>query len=266
MGVVWDYNGKANREAVFNNGVWLLMIVGLYLLWIGLNAIDISEYAGGAFVPIETDVRAWFAFVGGLGIVVPSQIAMEYAFERGSEVSGYGLNGDSIGALSNKFRLFNIEPLARSFETPLFYIVGWAVLSFSAFLPFSDYTLQMLLTFILALFIGPVYSLLVLPAYWAGNMTDHTKYMYIYCILMAALAAVLGLQGGLYLAVSIVGVILILLGQYLDFGEQKRGRSWLVGRKVNQNWSLFGIGNPIFVVGWILLCHAIAHFPDPDLQ
>jgi hypothetical protein len=260
MGVTWDYNGKPNQEAVFNNGVWYLLIVGLYVLWVGLNAVNIEDY-GGAYLPIATGVRAWFTFIAGLGIIVPSFIALEYAFERGSEVSGDGLNGDTFAALSKEFTLFDVEPAARWLETPYFYVAGWVLLSFSAFLPFNTFSLQILFTGLLALCIGPIYGLMVLPTYWAGNMTDHPKFMYIYCLLMICLAAVVGLQGGAALVMSILSVLFILIGQYLDFSEQKRGKSWLQDRKVNPNWSLFGIGHPLFVLGWVLLCHGMSYSP-----
>lgn len=265
MGVTWDYNGKPNQEAVFNNGVSYLMVVGLYVLWIGLNAVDIDEYYDGRFVPIDTGVRAWFTCIGGLGIVVPSLIALEYAFERGSEVSGNGLNGDSLAALTKDFTWFNIEPVARLFETSFFYIAGWVVLAFSAFLPFNNFTLQMLFTSLLALCVGPIYGMMVLPTYWAGNMTDHGKYMYVYGLFMFAFAAVVGLRGGAALVMSIMSGLFIFLGQFLDFTEQKRGQAWLQDRKVNPSWSLFGMGHPIFVLGWILLCHGMSYSPDPDL-
>jgi hypothetical protein len=258
MGISWDYIAQPNQDIVFNNGSFFMLIFGLYMLWIGFNAVRIQDH-DGAYLPINTGVRAWFTFIAGMGIIVPSFIALEYAFERGSTPVGlYGLNGDTFAHLSKSVTFYDLESAFRVLETPSIFIFGWVMLGFSAFMPFKDFELRQLYVFFLGVTIGPIYALLVLPAYWNGNREDYMKFMYAYCILMISLAIAIGLNGGASLIMSVVSVILILLGQYLDFSEQKRGKAWLEDRKVNENLSIFGIGNPLFIVGWILLCHGLS--------
>ena len=124
-------------------------------------------------------------------------------------------------------------------------------------MPFDGFKVQQLFVFLLSLVVGPVYAFLVLPTYWNANLEDHKKYAIVYCIVMALLGTVVGLRSVWSFVMSIIGVAMILYGQYLDFAEKKRGKHWLEGREENKTLSVFGIGNPMFVLGWIFLCHVL---------
>ena len=111
-----------------------MLIFGLYLLWIGLNAVELN--GNGFYIPIYTGPKAWFTFIAGLGIIVPSIIALDYAFEGGSEPLDFSLNGNTIIEATKQVTIFgkeyNFAPAARSLETPYVLLFGWLLLGFSA--------------------------------------------------------------------------------------------------------------------------------------
>lgn len=259
MGSTWDYNGEPNKDIVFHHGSFYLLIFGLYLLWIGLNAVELN--GNGLYIPVYTGPKAWFTFIAGLGIIVPSMIALDYAFEGGSEALDFSLSGNTITEATKQVTIFgkeyNFAPAAQFLETPYVLLFGWFLLGFSAFMPYDGFKFQQLFVFLLSLVTGSIYSFLVLPTYWNANLEDHKKYAIVYCIVMILLGAVVGLRSIWSFVMSITGVAMILYGQYLDFAETKRGKHWLEGREENKTLNVFGIGNPLFVLGWIFLCHVL---------
>jgi len=259
MGAVWDETARANKDCSFNNGFFYFLVVGLYCLWVGFNAVYIEDgYQGGAYMPIETGLRGWFAAIAGMGLIVPAGIFMEYAFEKDSEVTGDGLSGDAITKLMSGISFIDMEPLARVLETPFVAILGWMMLAFTLYLPFEVFNLKIFFASILGASAGLFYNLMVLPTYWTGNLQDHNKFVYVYSFFMMAFAIVLGLNSVPTMVMSVLGAVMILLGQFLDLLEQKKGRFWLQERIDNPTLSLFGIGQPLLVFGWILVCHAVA--------
>ena len=152
----------------------------------------------------------------------------------------------------------NVEPLARTLETPFISILGWMVLAFTMYLPFDVFNLKIFFSSLLAATAGLFYNLMVLPTYWTGNLQDHNKFVYVYSAMMISMGIVLGLNSVPTAIMSVMGTILILLGQFLDLLEQKKGRFWLQERIDNPTLSLFGVGQPLLVFGWILLCQAVA--------
>ena len=67
-----------------------------------------------------------------------------------------------------------------------------------------------------------------------------------------------GVGGEGALIASMTGVILILLGQHIDMLEKKRGKTWLSEGEVNPHEVAFGYAHPVYVMGWLLLCMAMA--------
>ncbi|CAJ1942446.1 unnamed protein product [Cylindrotheca closterium] len=258
MGAVWDATARPNKDCSFNNGFFYFLVIGVYCLWVGFNAVDIPNGTLMAYMPLETGLRGWFAAIAGLGLIVPASIAMEYAFEKDSEVTGDGLSGDVITKLMSGISAVNTEPFARVLETPFIAILGWMVLAFTLYLPFQVFNLEIFFSSILAASAGLFYNLMVLPTYWTGNLQDHNKFVYVYSVFMIAFAIVLGLNSVPTMVMSVLGTVMILLGQFLDLLEQKKGRFWLQERIDNPTLSLFGIGQPLLVFGWVLVCQAVA--------
>lgn len=257
MGSVWDDIARPNKECSFNNGVMYLLVIGFYCLWVGLNAVEVQRGYAPAYMPLSSGVRGWFAVLAGLGLVLPANIALEYAFEKDSEVTGDGLSGDVMTKLLSEAPI-NVEPLARTLETPFISISGWMVLAFTMYLPFDVFNLKIFFSSLLAATAGLFYNLMVLPTYWTGNLQDHNKFVFVYSAMMISMGIVLGLNSVPTAIMSVMGTILILLGQFLDLLEQKKGRFWLQERIDNPTLSLFGVGQPLLVFGWILLCQAVA--------
>lgn len=271
MGITWDYTGKPNDDIVFNHGSFYFQIVGLYMLWVGMNT---TKLAGGeTSIPIYTGARAWFIFISGLGIIVPSMIALDYAFECGSKpmrleikgnpIPGFSqLSGKAIQEAAKEIQVFNkkvdLSAVAGALETPYVLLFGWFLLAFSCFVQFfAGFKVLNLLIFVASLVAGIVYALL-LPAYWNANQVDFKKLLIAYSVAMIALAIVGGVKGGWSFAFSMISVALILYGQYTDFQEKKRGKYWMQSQEENKNLSVFGMGNSMFVLGWILLCQVLS--------
>lgn len=259
MGSVWDETARPNKDCSFNNGFMYLQVIGFYCLWVGFNAVSVDADVGIAYMPLETGARGWFAAIAGMGLIVPAGIAMEYAFEKDSEVTGGdGLSGDAITKLMSGISFVDTEPFARVLESPFVAILGWMMLAFTIYLPFDVFNLKVFFASLLGASAGLFYNLMVLPTYWTGNLQDHNKFVYVYSFFVMAFAIVLGLNSVPTMIMSVMGAVMILLGQFLDLLEQKKGRFWLQERIDNPTLSLFGVGQPLIIFGWILVCQAVA--------
>ncbi len=75
-----------------------------------------------------------------------------------------------------------------------------------------------------------------------------------YCLLVTSLAVELGYTGGgMRLAMSLPGALLIILGQKTVFADRKRGDYWMETQEVNPNPIVYSYGEPLFMAGWILM-------------
>ena len=259
MGITWDLEGKPNTQIAVQNLGPLIFLFGIFLFWVGTNGVADADLLS-KHVPIYITPRAWMAFISGCMIIVPSSLALEFAFDEGSESLGYRLDGMTFKGFDESLPLIVLGPFARAIESPLFYMIGWLLFGLSSFLPFgySGFSFQKLFSMLICVAIGVVDSALLQPAFWSADDAEYEKYSYVYYCLFAWLATCIGIQGGAPLALSVFGAMCIAGGQKLMLNSRKRGDGWLHNRSLNPTPSVYGLGHPIFVVGWILLCLAMS--------
>lgn len=264
MGLTWDLEAKASDDVMVQNLGTMLLFFGIVLFWIGTNGVlraDLQQ----SYLPLFINARSWCVFVAGLLFIVPSMLVMDLAFDQGSSVVTYHnylswLDGSTMAQFSQEIKLLDMGPFLRLLETPFFYFCGWSLMGLCSFLPFgaTALSIQKFCTFSVCLVIGPVYSFLVLPAFWRADAAACQNYTYIYYVLMILLATGIGVGGGVELILSMSGVAMILVGQRRDLYERKRGQTWLERQNVNTNPQVYGLGLPLFVLGWVFLCLAMS--------
>lgn len=264
MGLTWDLDAKPNPDVYIQNPGTLLLFFGLFLFWVGTNGVLIADLQQ-SYLPLFINSRSWCVFVAAIVCILPAQLALDLAFDEGSEPIAtrpysFSLDGGSFQELSRSVKLLEFGPFARLLETPCLWFAGWVFLGLCCFLPFgvTALTIQKFCTLTICLLIAPVYACLVLPALWRADQPSFQKWSYIYYGLMILLATAIGIGGGVALLLSMMGVGLILVGERKDLYERKRGMSWLESRTVNPNPQVYGIGQPLYVLGWVFLCLAIS--------
>jgi hypothetical protein len=258
MGVTWDGEGKPNPDITIHSLGFLMLLFSIFLLWVGTNAVLMADF-NAKYIPIYLNYRAWLVFVAGLVIIVPSLLSLDLAFDEGSEALGYCLDGRTFVLASRQSTLLTLEPFARAVETPFFFLSGWVLLGLCCFMPFGGgFTFQKLFSCLFAIGIGAVHALLLLPAYWKADVEAFKKWTYAYYGAMGLLATSIGAHGEAPLILGMFGAIFILIGQHFDMFERKRGSWWLDKQSVNPGTTVFVVGQPIYVTGWILLCLAMA--------
>jgi hypothetical protein len=255
MGVSWEIEGKPSYDICVQSLGALTLLFGFFLLWVGTNALLMADFVS-AYIPIYLNYRAWLVFVAGLIIIVPSLLALDLAFDEGSEPVEYWLNGQVFGEAFKKFTMVTLEPFAKALETPFFFMTGWLLLGLCSFMPFGGgFSVQKLFACLLPIAIGPVYGLKVVPAYWNADAVEYRKWTYVYYALMVCFFTSIGAHGEAPLIMSMLGAIFIVIGQHVEMIERKRGNWWLQERSVNPDpISAFGFGHPTYLVGWIMLC------------
>jgi hypothetical protein len=258
MGAAWDLHGVVNPKFVVQNFGGLMMIVGLFLVWIGTNALNRSfEYYTYLYLPIYETPRCLLACLSGLLIIVPSVLARDYAFDEGSKPVGEGYRLDG----SNFIRITKNERLGKILESPLLCILGWLLFGICSFLHIGvsfEYSLQRWFSFLLCLFAGLVDALLAQQAFWQANAAAHYRWTRLFYIAKAFLAITIGIDGGVPLVLSVLGVVAIAAGEKWSLVDRKRGELWLQSRTVNPKATAFGPGLPTFMIGWILMCLAMS--------
>mmetsp|Transcript_18302 Transcript_18302/g.42135 ORF Transcript_18302/g.42135 Transcript_18302/m.42135 type:complete len:533 (-) Transcript_18302:201-1799(-) len=273
MGYTWLYEGKSqsNSSIMVQNFGPLLLIFGTYLLWVGTNAIEMADL-NQSYVPFwTTTARGWFVFIAGMMFIVPGQLVMDLAFDQGSlpvtpgirDSYVYKLNGNTFEALArDNTSRFDVVWLAGYLEIPLLESIGWFFMGLSSFMPFyQDLTFQKFFTMFICFGIPPVRCGLVSPALWRSDPEAYEKWLYIYYGLMSALVIAIGMSTGIGLTFSLFGVGLILAGQRKEhYDERKCGNLWLTGTPptINPNPQVYGLGKPLSILGWIMLCTAMS--------
>lgn len=274
MGFSWFFEGKPriNSNILVQNIGPLLLLFGVFLLWVGTNAIFMADL-NLSYVPFwTTNIRGWFVFIAGLFFIVPGQLAMDLAFDQGSlpvtpgfrDSYVYKLNGNTFAALArDNITRFDIVWLARLLETPLLGSIGWFLMGLSSFMPFDeiDLTVQKFFTMFICFAIPFIQYGLLTPALWRSDAEAYKKWQYVYYCLMVALVITIGLSHGIALLFSLFGVGLILGGQRKDMhDERKHGTLWLTGSPPtsNPNPQVYGIGQPLYILGWIMFCTAMS--------
>lgn len=204
--------------------------------------------------------------------IVPGQLAMDLAFDQGSlpvtpgfrDLYVYKLNGNTFAALAQEtIPQYDIAWFARLLETPLLGSIGWVVMGISSFMPYGigDLTFQKFFTMFICFAIPPIRFGLVSPALWRSDAEAYQKWLYVYYGLMLALVIAIGLSHGIALLFSILGVGLILAGQRKHMNnERKHGTLWLTATPptMNPNPQVYGLGLPLYILGWIMLCTAMS--------
>jgi hypothetical protein len=275
MGMSWDMEGKPNREgAVVQNLGSLLLLFGLFLFWVGTNAIGNADMTS-KHLPIFVSSRAWLAFTAGLVLILPSTLALEYALDEGSQpveagrigpVILFRLSGQTfIVPGATRLPLLATEPIAKAVESPLtFFLLGWILLGWSCFLPLGSsgtgVTVRKVSVLFFCLAIGVVDAVLLQPAFWQAASEAHQKWSYLYFGLLFWLAITIGLKGGAQLTLSVLGVMFLFIGQKTSWKDRKTGEAWLLRQPQEDSPlghtkpTVFGTGQPIVIMGWILLC------------
>lgn len=269
MGFTWFYEGKpkTNSNIFVHNIGPLFLILGVFLLWIGTNAIAMADL-NNSYVPFwTTTARGWFVFIAGMVFIVPGQLAMDLAFDQGSlpvtpGLMGsyvYRLNGDTFSALAWE----SLSSAARILETPLVATIGWFLFGFSTFMPYGikEQSIQKYFAMFICFSIPFVKFGFVTPAFWRSDAVAYQKWLYVYYGQMIGLLATIGVAHGVALLLSLLGVGLIVAGERRDMSdERKHGILWLntTPPKPHPNPQVYGLGLPLYIFGWILLCTAMS--------
>ena len=274
MGYTWFLEGKPKTTSniMIHNMGPMLLILGVFLLWVGTNAVSMADL-NQSYVPFwTTNMRGWFVFIAAMFLIVPGQLAIDLAFDQGSKpvVPGfkdayvYKLNGDTFAALAqNHNTQFDLVWIARWLETPLLGSIGWFLMGLCSFMPFGvrEPTFQKFLAMFICFAVPPVHFILLIPAFWRSDAVEYAKWLNAYYGLMVALVIAIGLSSKISFLLSLIGVALILSGQRKDFyDERKRGTLWLTASPptMNPNPQVFGLGHPLYIIGWIMLCAAMS--------
>jgi hypothetical protein len=264
MGLSWDLEAKPSDDVTVQNLGTMFLVFGVFLFWVGSNGVLVADLQQ-SYLPLFISSRSWCVFVATMILIVPSMFAMDLAFDQGSSVVTYFkyflcLDGSTLDQYAKKIKVLDISTLTTVLETPFFYLCGWILMALCAFMPFNatGLSIQKFCTFAVCLVIGPVYAVLVLPAFWRADAKSYQKYSYIYYMLMVLLATAIGVSGGVELILSMSGVALILVGQRRDLYERKRGKTWLDSQIENPNPQVYGLGLPLFVLGWVFLSLAMS--------
>ena len=274
MGFTWIFEGKPkpNSNIYALNFGPLLLIFGVFLFWVGTNAIVLADL-NNSYIPFWTTTsRSWCVFIAGMLLIVPGQLVMDFAFDQGSlpvtpgirDTYVYKLNGNTFETLAreNISRFDIVLSLARLLETPLLGTTGWFLMGICSFMPFGikDLTIQKFFAMFICFAIPFVRFGLVSPALWRSDVESYQKWLYVYYGLMLGLVIAISVSNGIALLLSLLGVGLILAGQRRDMTERKRGTLWLTATPptMNPNPQVYGLGLPLYIFGWILLCTAMS--------
>ena len=126
MGVTWDEEGKPATNIPTQNYGFIVLFLAMFLLWLGVNSVPFV-YAEAddvnAYIPLYLGARTWLVFLAGLFIILPSQLAMDRAFDEGATYGGgFGLSGDVYLPLAQRFKTADISKVVEKLQTPLFYL------------------------------------------------------------------------------------------------------------------------------------------------
>mmetsp|Transcript_16182 Transcript_16182/g.44804 ORF Transcript_16182/g.44804 Transcript_16182/m.44804 type:complete len:537 (+) Transcript_16182:127-1737(+) len=274
MGHTWFLEGKPkqNSDILIQNMGPNLLIFGAFLLWVGTNAVAMADLNQN-YLPFWTEsIRGCFVFIAGMMMIVPGELAMELAFDQGSQpvLPGFKdtyvfkLDGNTFAELARaKITLINVEEVARLLETPLLGSLGWFLMGLCSFMPFGvrDPTFQKFFAMFVCFAIPSIQYGFLNPAVWRSDLEEYKKWNKVHMGLMMLLAVTIGIGSGIAFLLSVFGVALILSGHRKDFyDERKRGFAWMHGTPpaLNPCPQVYGLGRPLYLIGWIMLCAAMS--------
>lgn len=264
MGISWDMEGRPTCDVPSQNLGALTLILGLYLFWVGTNSILLDEYVR-RYIVIHTGYRSWFVFWFAFVHIIPSSMALDFAFDQGSEPAPllavgelYKLDGRTLREVVENLPFCSKSGLlGDALETPWPLLSGWILFGLCSFMPFGNgVTFQEFMTCLICCTTGIIYTFRLLPAYWNREATFRTS-TFAYYSSMGLLAITIGV-GGQWVP-SIMGILLILLGQHVELFEKKKGKHWIQHGEENPRPTVaYGVGHPIYVLGWLFLCYAMS--------
>jgi hypothetical protein len=277
MGITWDMEGKPkSRSQVYvQNLATPLLVLGVFLFWIGTNVVLMADL-NQTYLPIWTTVsRSWCVFLAGMLFILPAHMALDFAFDQGSQpvlvqerLNLYKLDGSTFTSLLSNVRWIPEALVATILESPIWLALGWILMAMTCFLPFgfTGLTIQQLCAMAICIAMVPVYGIFVLSALWKGDTVRFTRWSFGYYGLMVLWATSIGINGGIALLLSVFGVIFVVVGHRWDLYERKRGIPWLVTNVGLASIDMtrekipraYGIGQPLGIIGWILLCLAMS--------
>mmetsp|Transcript_471 Transcript_471/g.878 ORF Transcript_471/g.878 Transcript_471/m.878 type:complete len:584 (+) Transcript_471:32-1783(+) len=277
MGRRWDLKGKpkSNDEIFVHTMGTPLLFWGVALFWIGTNSVQMADL-NFTYLPLFTNVsRSWVVFVAGMLMIVPAQLALDLAFDQGSELvavsesySIYKLDGSTVKNIVASVEWLPSGYIGTALESPIWWSLGWILMALCCFLPFgvTSLTIQQFCAMSICVAMAPLYACFVVPAFWKNDLTAFPKCCFVYCAVMISWAVAIGINGGIALILSFMGVFLVLAGQRFTLFERKRGiprphlpmiesSPHIDGLHTpNPSPQVYGIGHPLYAIGWFLLC------------
>ena len=245
MGDSWEQEGRPNPNPVVYNLGGPLFVFGWFLFWVGMASTNQGAMENG--IPIYFNLRTALAFLAGCGMV-PIVMMLDYAHDEGGKYVGYGTDGAHFG---------------RLFESPIPFFTFWTLFGLSSFLAF-DNTLAapdlrkwlLLANCMLQAFVA---GHLIQTALYKEDMAAKNKFSMVFVLLFLLLAFNIGFDGGIARYLAFPGALLVIAGQKTVFGDRKRGDYWMQNNQtVNPNPIVYSAGEPLFMLGWILLSLAIS--------
>lgn len=173
--------------------------------------------------------------------MVPVVLLVDYAHDEGAEFLGFGTDGRFFG---------------RFWESPIPFVLAWTLFGVSSLLPVSDFASVTTLQWIIlanCVLQGIDAGILIQTALYKGDMAGKTRWSIPFVLLFLALAVEIGLGAGGFAWFALLGAFLIVLGQKTVFGDRRRGDYWMENGVVNPNPIVYSAGEPIFMLGWIIM-------------
>jgi hypothetical protein len=262
MGISWDEEGHPNANIATQNYGFIVLFFAIFLFWVGTNAVYTDNVlAGGVvYIPIYHTARTCLTFVAGPFIILPTQLLLDRAFDEGSAFEArYCLDGTTLPSVLSGHWRFNTDSVGVFLEKPILYVLGWVLLGITQFMPIGQgVTIGEILAFAFSLTTGCIYGLKVLPCYWKGYCDLHRNWTGVYYASMCLLGLSVGVHSWNACILATLGVTGILAGQHMDMFERKRGFFWLYDRKSNPAPTVYGMGQPLHMTGWIFMCLAMS--------
>lgn len=243
MGDSWEQEGKPNPHPVVYNMGGPLFVFGWFLFWVGMAST--GGDVGDSGLPIYFNLRTALAFFAGCGMV-PVVMMLDYAHDEGGKYVGFGTDGTYFG---------------RFWESPAPFIAMWTLFGLSSLIHLDNAIItsdaRRWILFATCVAQAITAGVLIQTALYEGDMARKNKWSVVFVVLFVALAANLGLHGGLAL-LAVPGAFFVIAGQRTIFQDRKRGDHYMVHHEANPNPIVYSLGEPLFMTGWILLSLAMA--------
>jgi hypothetical protein len=107
----WEQTGAPNPNPIVYNMGRPLFVLGWFLYWIGMAAVDIGDKWDGSALPIYLNLRLATAMTAGCGMI-PVVMFLDYAHDEGAEFTGFGTDGRFFG---------------RFLESPIPFVLAWTL-------------------------------------------------------------------------------------------------------------------------------------------